>query len=201
MLSHLVLYIAHCYRQRLAASTTKTHISALRYTFKLVGYPVLTQHFLVKKKQLQGFSKVRPSNDCRLPITPSILAKIIEALPSVTTSHFTRILLQAMYLLAFHAFLRVGEITKTSGSNQHFLRRNHLSLVKDPSAGNYLELTIPHLKHSKQSTTFHIKQNISQPLLCPFNACQTYLAIRLHKTADEALFSFMDGTPVSTQHS
>ena len=98
VLSHLVLYIAHCYRQGLAASTTKTHISALSYTFQIAGYPDLTQHFLVKK-QLQGFSKVRPSNDCRLPITPSILAKIIEALPSVTTSHFTRILLQAMYLL------------------------------------------------------------------------------------------------------
>ena len=85
MLSHHVLYIAHCYRQGLAASATKTHISALSYTFQLAGYPDLTQHFLVKK-QLQGFSKVRPSYDCRLPITPSILAKIIEALPSVTTS-------------------------------------------------------------------------------------------------------------------
>ena len=95
VLSHLVLYIAHCYRQGLAASKTKTDISALSYTFRIAGYPDLTQHFLVKK-QLQGFSKVRPSNDCRLPITPSILAKIIEVLPSVTTSHFTRILLQAM---------------------------------------------------------------------------------------------------------
>ena len=85
VLSHLILYIAHLYRQGLAASTIKTHISALSYTFQLAGYPDLTQHFLVKK-QLQGFSKVRPSYDCRLPIYPAILAKIIEALPSVTTS-------------------------------------------------------------------------------------------------------------------
>ena len=60
-----------------------------------------------------------------------------------------------------------------------------------------MELTIIHLKHSKQSTTLHIKQNITQPLLYSLNACQTYLAIRLHKTTAEALFSFMDETPVS----
>lgn len=127
VLSHLVLYIAHCYKQGLAASTTKTHCSALSYTFQLAGYPDLTQHFPVKK-QLQGFSKVRPTVDCRLPNTPPVLHKIIEALPCTTDSKFTKTLLQAMYLLAVYAFLRVGEITKTTGSNQHYLLRKHLKL-------------------------------------------------------------------------
>lgn len=33
-LSHLLLYIAHCYQIGLAASTTRTHISALSFTFQ-----------------------------------------------------------------------------------------------------------------------------------------------------------------------
>lgn len=181
VLSHLVLYIAHCYKQGLAASTTKTHISALSYTFQIAGYPDLTQHFLVKK-QLQGFSKVRPTVDCRLPITPPLLLKS---------------LLQAMYLLAFYAFLRVGEITKTTGSNQHYLLRKHLKFVCNTQREDYLELTIPHYKHSKNVATLNIKQNTAQPALCPLKACQTYLLIRSHFSIEEPLFSFMDGTPIS----
>lgn len=196
VLSHLVLYIAHCYKQGLAASTTKTHISALSYTFQLAGYPDLTQHFLVKK-QLQGFSKVRPTVDCRLPITPPVLLKIIEALPCTTDSNFTKSLLQAMYLLAFYAFLRVGEITKTTGSNQHYLLRKHLKFVCNTQGEDYLELTIPHYKHSKNVATLNIKQNTAQPALCPLKACQTYLLIRSHFSIEEPLFSFMDGTPIS----
>lgn len=196
VLSHLILYIAHCYKQGFAASTTKTHMSALSYTFQLAGYPDLTQHFLVKK-QLQGFSKVRPTVDCRLPITPPVLQKIIEALPHTTDSRFTKTLLQAMFLLAFYAFLRVGEITKTSGANQHYLLRKHLKLVCTPQTEDYLELTIPHYKHSKNVITLHIKQNTAQPALCPLKACQAYLLIRSHLSIDEPLFSFMDGTPIS----
>lgn len=41
----------------LAASTTKTHIAALSFTFKLGNYQDLTQHFLVKKL-LVGFTKL-----------------------------------------------------------------------------------------------------------------------------------------------
>lgn len=41
-LSHLVAYIAHCFTQGLAASTTRTHISALSFIFQLGGYQDLT---------------------------------------------------------------------------------------------------------------------------------------------------------------
>ena len=198
LLSHLLLYIAHCYQSGLAASTTRTHIAALSFTFQLGGYQDLTQNFLVKK-QLQGFSKVKPAMDNRLPITPNILSKLVSALPSITTSAFSNTLFHAMYVLAFSAFLRVGEITKTAGAKQHFLLAKHVTLQKDPILGNALELTIPHFKHSNQSTTLHLQQNITNPLLCPFLTLQTFMDVRGHKSPEEPLFSFMDGTPVSRQ--
>lgn len=196
-LSHLLLYIAHCYQIGLVASTTRTHISALSFTFQLGGYQYLTQNFLIKK-QLQGFSKVRPTMDNRLPITPDILARIVSALPFATTSAFISTLLHAMYVLAFCAFLRVGEITKTSGSKQHFLLAKQVTLNKDP-LGKSIELNIPHFKHSNLSTTLHIQQNTTNPKLCPFAALHNFLEVRNHKSSVEPLFSFMDCLPVSRQ--
>jgi hypothetical protein len=162
----------------LAASTAKTHVSALSYTFQLGGFQDFTQHFIVKK-QLQGFSKVRPSSDSRLPITPPILLKIVSVLPMVTDSEFTRLLLHAMFVLAFHAFLRVGELTKTTASSQHFLLAKHLSLTASQSE-KLIELQIPHYKHSTQTTTLIIRPNPSKPLLCPYLACRNYLLARKH---------------------
>lgn len=99
-----------------------------------------------------------------------------------------------MYLLAFYAFHRVGEITKTTRSNQHYLLPKLLTLVCNPQKEDYLQLTIPHYKHSKNVATSNIKQNTAQPALCPLKACQTYLLIRSHHSIEEPLFSFMDGT-------
>lgn len=61
-----------------------------------------------------------------------------------------------MYLLALYVFLRVGEITKTTGSNQHSLLRKHLTFVCNTQREDYLELTIPHYKHSKNVETEYL---------------------------------------------
>lgn len=197
-LSHLVSYIAHCFTQGLAASTARTHISALSFIFQLGGHQDLTQHFIIKK-QLQGYSKTKPSQDARLPITPTILSKIILSLPHVTNSSFIKCLLHAMYVLAFSAFLRVGEITKTGKLNQHFLLVKHINITANPNQGNSIDLTIPHCKHSIRPISLQISRNLENPLLCPVRALQYFMQIRKHASQDEALFSFMDGNPVSRQ--
>lgn len=68
------------------------------------------QSFVVKKC-IQGYQKTRGQSDSRKPITTSILRKLIASLSHTTNSYFIRVLLTAMYLLAFHALLRVGEFT------------------------------------------------------------------------------------------
>ena len=164
-LDHLLLYIAFCYRQNLAASTTKTHIAALSFTFKLGNYQDLTQHFLVKK-QLVGFTKLNPSVDARLPITRSILKKLIEVLPHISNSTFIRTMLHAMFLLAFYAFLRIGEMTKTGSAKQHFIVAKHVKYIRTDQLEKCIELTIPHCKHSNKSVTILIRDNPSK-ILCP----------------------------------
>lgn len=194
-LNHMVLYIAYCYTQGLAASTTRTHISALSFTFQLGGFEDITQHFLIKK-QLQGFTKLNPSSDSRLPITPSILTKLIAVLPHISNSAFITSMLRAMFLLAFYACLRVGEMTNTGSMKQHFILVKHLKIVSEDKQDENLQLTIPHSKHSHKSVTLQIPKN-QNLRLCPYVACKEFLSLRYHKSPEEPLFSFMDGAPVS----
>lgn len=109
-------------------------------------------------------------------------------------------LLHAMYVLAFSAvFIRVGEITKTGKLNQHYLLLKHIKISDSPNKESSIELTIPHCKHSIRPTSLHIRQNLENSLLCPVIPLQHFMQIRKHSSQKEALFSFMDGNPVSRQ--
>ena len=54
---------------------------------------------------------MRPSFDVRLPITVSILGRLVESLSFTTESKYEQSLFTAMFLFAFNAFARIGEIT------------------------------------------------------------------------------------------
>jgi hypothetical protein len=112
---HLVLFISYCYTKLLAPQTVTTYISVLGHFNKLEGYEDTTQVFVVRRT-LQGFKNLKGTPDIRLPIMPSILRKLVKSLPICTSSFYQRSLFKAMFLLAFHTFLRVGEITSTENS-------------------------------------------------------------------------------------
>jgi hypothetical protein len=196
-LHHLSAFIAHCFLKQLAASTTRTLVSSLSFTFQLSGYQDISQHFIIRK-MLVGFKKCKPSSEARLPITPPILIRLIEALRHTTSSFFTRRLLTAMFVLAFCAFLRIGEITKTPGSANHFLLRQHISIQGDLTQQGIIDVHLPHFKHSKTNiTTLRLSRNRNTPTICPCAALLQDLQVRKHASPSEPLFSFMDGAPVS----
>lgn len=147
-LRHLTAFIAHCYVKGLAASTTRTFISSLSFIFQLGNYQDISQTFLIKK-MLKGFHKSKPTSDPRLPITPEILSALLHSLEHTTSSFFTKLLLKAMFILAFCAFLRIGEITKTANPTQHFLLYGNVSTGLDEHQNGYVEINIPHFKHAK----------------------------------------------------
>lgn len=198
-LQHLSAFIAHCYLKGLAASTTRTFISSLSFIFQLGNYPDITQTFLVQK-MLQGFHKSKPSSDPRLPITPEILSSLLNSLEHTTSSLFIKLLLKAMFTLAFCAFLRIGEITKTSNSTQHYLLYGNVTLGFDEHQNGYVEVNIPHFKHAKSSTaTLRLHQNKNKPGFCPYLSLLDYLNVRKHTSPSDPLFSFTDGIPISKQ--
>lgn len=196
-LQHLSLFIAHCYQLGLASSTVLTYVSALGYTFKMGNFEDITQHFIIKKT-LQGYQKLTQTPDSRLPITPAILYKLVDSLGDSVSSYFLRVTLKAMFLLAFHAFLRIGEMTSTGKKSQHFLLRKHVSFEVESGSPRLLEIVFPHFKHNSHPVSTHsISANSATPKYCPVLALHQYLTVRKHDNPDQPLFSFMDGSPIS----
>ena len=109
-LENLTLFIAYCFQKTLASSTALPYMSAISCLLQLGGYEDLPGHFIISKA-LRGYHKEKAAKDSRLPITPSFLKDLCQSLPKACSSRFLQLMLHAMYLLAFHEFLRIGEIS------------------------------------------------------------------------------------------
>ena len=86
--------------------------SSIGYVHKLAGTNDPASSFLVKKSS-QAIRKMQPSCDTWLPITENILHLLVSTAGHVIHSMYRLKLMQAMFMLAYHAFLRVGEITES----------------------------------------------------------------------------------------
>ena len=102
-------FIAILFERGYSPSTILSHVSALSYIHKLVGISDPTSAFLVKK-MIKGCENLHTHKDSRLPITKDILAKMLKNLDFCIADYNIRILIRAVFLLAFSAFLRLGEI-------------------------------------------------------------------------------------------
>ena len=101
-------FICYLFGRAYSPSTIVSHISAISYIHKLdIQDP--TTSFVIRKL-LKGCNNLQPNRDCRLPITKDILIKILNSLNLCIPEHANRILLKAIFLLAFGAFLRLGQI-------------------------------------------------------------------------------------------
>ena len=59
---------------------------------------------------MQGCHHSAPNKDTRLPITGPIIHKLVKSLQTSVQNLNYRVLLKAIFLLAFNAFLRLGEV-------------------------------------------------------------------------------------------
>ena len=90
-----------------------------------------------------------------MPIDKPMLSKLLGALEFTVPGKHHRALYEAMFWLAFHAFLLIGEMTVQSANatNPNLLQWKQLE-IKDTS----LTVTFIHFKHSKgKSLTLPIK--------------------------------------------
>ena len=106
----LAAFIASLYSRHYAPATLMTYVSALSYIHKLAGQVDPTQ-LCVIKKLLAGAHKLSGKPDTHLPISPTVLHKIVDATKYIVSSAYLRNMSQSIFLLAFQAFLRIGEIS------------------------------------------------------------------------------------------
>ena len=189
--SVLALFVASLYNQGYAAATISSHVSAIGYAHKLGGYLDPTDSFLVQKT-LHACRKRLPQIDTRLPIDKTILSALIKALDHTVQNQYLRHLFQAMFALAFHAFLRIGEMTiqKVGAHNPNLLTLADVSL-----SGQTLTVHFRSYKHS-DGHPFSLQIAV-QPLgsPCAVTLLQRYL--RERGTLSGPLFQSSPGMPVT----
>jgi len=99
------------YTLNLSHSTVSCYISGLSFYNKVNDFEDNTQKFVIRK-MIEGIKRSKSKrSDTRLPITRDLLAKILNSLPLVCSSHYEAKLFMAAFSLAFHGLMRVGELT------------------------------------------------------------------------------------------
>lgn len=104
-------FITGLHIKGLLVSTIQSKLAALGYLHQLHGWFNPTDHFIVHKCLLGALNLASHQPHLRGPVTPQLLAAIVAAVEELVTSPYEQILLRAIFLLAFFAFLRLGEYT------------------------------------------------------------------------------------------
>lgn len=192
----LLNFITFLHEGGMSGTTISTYLSAISFFCKLLSCYDATQTFAAKKL-LGAVRKITGDLDTRLPITPSVLTRLIGALGRIGVSCYGEIMLRSAYLLAFHAFLRVGEFTSNNG-NQHTIMLKDVCWQRDSSGKDMLQVSILSFKNKKnRGPVTLLIQRHPDLTLCPILACSKYLSIR--PNAPGALFVWESGSPL-TRH-
>ena len=174
--------------------TITSYISAVAYFHKIQGHADPTTSFLVRKL-LAGARALTKTVDVRLPITTSILNKLCGALSTVVTDSFKFKMTKAMFLLAFHGLLRIGEFTVKSNEQNHTLQMADIQFGQNniSKVCSYVIITFRYFKHSKGHPVVLKTQASSGN--CPVSSLQTYVCDR-----PGPLFVFADKSAVSASY-
>ena len=169
----LALFITYMFDRRYAPSTVNTYVSALGYSHKLMGLTDPTKIFYIVQ-MLKGYGKQGFRLDARLPITLSILNRLLMAVPHCVATQYDQCLFRAMCASAFFAFLHIGEITETSQPGNCPIQLNQLTkLSRDGEVIGY-KLTFADYKHNYNQRPFTMVIN-RQPGACPVQLLSNYL--------------------------
>ncbi|XP_041379851.1 uncharacterized protein LOC121392857 [Gigantopelta aegis] len=194
----VALFSAHMVDIGFASSTITTYMSAIGYIHKLGAFKDPTQFFIIRK-MLAGLKKINKRQDFRRPLTKHILYQIINALDEVCPTRYNKLMFHSMFLLAFHAFLRIGEITY-SGTSRNILQTKNVQFFKkglqNPSR---VEIRFHSFKghyHTAPITLSLNAQAIKE--FCPVHTLYRYLHLR--GSSPGCIFVFPGGSTVSYRY-
>ena len=126
--SRIILFISHLHSLNYAHATISTYVAAVNFLNELAGHINHNNSFMVQKC-LKGLQRQSPASMPRQPITIEILHKLLATIRKNTSDIYAAALYQAMFSLAFHAFLRVGEFTiRNKEESSTVLQRHNIKL-------------------------------------------------------------------------
>lgn len=178
---HLLVFTAHCYFQ---SQLLLQHLG-IGFKFQLSVKKFFRCHIAFHCKTF--FTRV-PKNKSivifYLTITPYILISVLRALEHTISSFFRKCLLR-MFLWHFCAFLR-----KNIWYNTILILFKNVAIKLDAQHWQYIEISIPHFKYAKPSTSIlRFQRNKTDSNLCSHKSLMQYVRIRKHELPSQPLFS------------
>lgn len=168
----LIRFVAFTHERKYASSSITSAVSAISFVHKVMGARDPAESVFVRKI-LQGCKRLSSPSDTRLPITARILEDVMEASRTVITSLYASLRFKAMCTLAFHALLRVGEMTNSPNN----LQRDDVYMETDA-----VILTFRTYKHSGGAVSQHTIKACSNTKICAVAMMQQYLQMRGTRT-------------------
>ena len=147
----LFLFIVYMKKQQYAAAIITSYVLAIGYVHKQAGTNDPASSFLVKKS-LQAIRKMQPSCD--------------TTAGHAIHSMYRLKLMQAMFMLAYHAFLRVGEITES----EHNLFLSDVTLTTTS-----IKLLFHSSKHASGVSQEAMVSAMIGEMYCPVYALSEYM--------------------------
>ena len=189
----MALFVAYLNEEKYAAGTIVTFVSAINFVHRLYGMPPSSNAFLMQKA-IAGVKNYKATIEKRLPITVSILHRITSALEHTAKSVYQTTIYKSMFLLAFAAFLRVGETTASNKNTENVLKLGDLHKYTNSDG---IMLKFKHFKHSK-GRLVSIKVPRRGEVFCPVDAVESYLVQR-RSFLSEFVFCWLSGERVKKE--
>ena len=181
------LYVSYMTEKGYAPSTVASHVSVIAFFHKLLGLSDPTEQFFVKR-MLLGAKKLYRTYDSRVPISLDVLKKLVDSTDFVCKSDYESALFKSMYILMFHGFMRIGEVTDSP---------NNIMFSNVHWSTKFISVTFQKFKHH---SGFPIIISIprSGNSFCPVLLTLSYLTRRGPDPGP--LFSFPGGIPVQPRY-
>lgn len=192
-LDDLTSFIVYMFRKKLSHSTVSGYISGLSYFNKINNLEDNTQKFVVRKL-IEGIKRLGGPNqkDTRLPITRDILEKLLRSLAVICKNGYETKLFMASFSLAFHGFMRVGEITVDCKNKQmHTVKFENIKLC---DARLEVLLTSSKTDQFGSGTTIVISKQKNKNV-CPVQIMANFIKVRPPYLGP--LFCHFDGSPLT----
>ena len=170
---HVSLYATFLHTCGLKPSTIRSYLSAISFTHRLHGAQDPSDCFHIRKL-LEAFKQKSCNNNDndRKPVTRSLLKKMVRQLKFVTHNEYDRWLFNAIFIIMYHACLRVSEVARSS-TQEHTLSDKQIFIKK-----RRLVLNLKSYKHSNQKTSKINLPAFNDRDICPVRAYKKYLKLR-----------------------
>jgi hypothetical protein len=191
----LLLYVSFLFEEGLSGSSIKVYLSAVRSLHIFAGKQYPTDLLRVRMA-IKGAVRETPAPNRKLPITYTILSKIMQKVKS----RFNGLVLCAAMSLAFFGCLRLGEVCVQDAGG--FCSKKHLCLsdVTMDEKDKCMTIFLRRSKTDIDNTGVYVHVGCSGSACCAFCSMNDYLSLRrndaLPQSDNSPLFLLPGGKPL-----